>query len=77
MSTHESLWTVDDIADYLGVARSSVNRWREHPEFPTPIRLSARAIRWEPDEVRAWARSQREGAARPHRAGRPPKPVTI
>lgn len=76
MSNDDALWSIDDIARYLGVARSSVNRWRERDAgFPPAIRLSARAIRFDPDEVKAWVQSHRAGARRANSGGRPPKPV--
>jgi predicted DNA-binding transcriptional regulator AlpA len=58
----ESLWTPDDCARYLGIARwTFVNRVSKMPTFPKPhVELSRRMRRWLAEDVREWT----------HRTGR-------
>ncbi|MCC6808234.1 MAG: helix-turn-helix domain-containing protein [Deltaproteobacteria bacterium] len=56
---HESLWTVDDVAQYLRVSKSQVYQSAERGKLPC-TRLGdsnsrRRALRFEPAAIRAWA----------------------
>lgn len=78
MTDNEPLWTLVDVAGYLGVGESTVKRIRQSdPTFPPAHRLATRVVRWTPSEVRAWADGQREGSRQSTRRGRPAKPVTV
>lgn len=61
----ERLWTIPEVADFLSVADSTVYRLAERePDFPAAVRLSPRAVRYRPGEVRDWVR-RRQTAADP------------
>ncbi|MGI3166784.1 helix-turn-helix transcriptional regulator [Pseudooceanicola sp. 200-1SW] len=50
------------IADCLGVSTGTVWLWcRTVPDFPKPIRISARCTRWVKSDVDAWFESRRSG----------------
>lgn len=57
--TPDALWTAEQVAAYLGVARSSFYRLRDNdPSFPAAIRLSAQSVRYRPEQVVEWTRSR-------------------
>lgn len=57
----KELWTPDDCAAYLEVARwTFVNRISKLPTFPKPkVELSRRMRRWDPEDIRDWQFSYR------------------
>lgn len=74
------LWTVDDIAEYLGIHRNAVHtlisrsrrgKVKVGARFPEPIMpagANRRGAKWLPEEVRAW-QAQRPGSGRPAQRG--------
>lgn len=57
----DTLWTATDIQRYLQVSRRTFYRMREsHPDFPRPLALGRRTLRWDPETIRAWARAKKE-----------------
>lgn len=66
------LWTIEDIAYYLGMSKKSVqNRIICKPDFPDaisiPVENGATNRRWYPTEVKKWIALQRNrsGSGRP------------
>ena len=62
LNTEDStLWKIADIAEYLNFSISTVqNRFIVRPDFPAPYMFSElKSKRWEPEEVRNWARSHK------------------
>ncbi|MEH0972980.1 helix-turn-helix domain-containing protein [Micromonospora sp. CPCC 205546] len=59
MATTSSLklWTVDDVADYLGVSVQTLYTWRKRRIGPPAGRVG-RHLRYDPDAVRAWFEQQ-------------------
>lgn len=57
----ERLWTVRDVAAFLRVPVGTIYQWRVRSEGPPAMRLG-RHLRFDPAEVVAWARRQREAA---------------
>jgi excisionase family DNA binding protein len=53
----EPLWEPEEVATYLKVSRSWVYHAAQRGELPC-LRYS-RHLRFEPEEIRAWARKQR------------------
>ncbi|MEU7930219.1 helix-turn-helix domain-containing protein [Micromonospora echinofusca] len=51
------LWTVDDVADYLGVPVQTLYTWRKRRIGPPAGRVG-RHLRYDPDAVRAWFEQQ-------------------
>ena len=47
------LWTVQDVADYLGVPVTTLYQWRTHGYGPTARRVG-KYLRYKPDDVIAW-----------------------
>lgn len=54
----EKLWTVADVADYLGVSERTVRTWQRTRRLPC-VRIGG-TIRFTPCEVVAWAAIHRE-----------------
>lgn len=52
----ESLWSVVEIARYLGVSTKGAYRLAERGAIPC-VKIGGR-LRFDPDEVRAWVRQQ-------------------
>lgn len=57
-SRFESLWSVDEVSDYLGLAVATLYGWRCRGYGPPAYRLGNK-VRYRPDEVRAWVEAQR------------------
>lgn len=54
-SPHERLWKVKDVMTYLGVSRSWVY---QHAETDLPALHFAGNLRFDPDQVKAYARGE-------------------
>jgi predicted DNA-binding transcriptional regulator AlpA len=49
----ERLWSIDETAEYLAMAPSTLYGWRGRKYGPPSYRLGNK-IRYRPEEVRAW-----------------------
>ena len=56
----EKLWTIDDIAEYLGGRSKSAiqNNIITQDDFPKPVRIGHPL--WYPSEVKAWVLNHRD-----------------
>ena len=56
------LWDTQDVANYLNMKKGPVsNTILPRPDFPGAIRIAGKGHpKWEPDEVKAWARQFKE-----------------
>lgn len=61
----DTLITLKEIGELLGISRSSVYVLIKSPDFPKPYSLSARCQRWEKLEVEAWLLSRKGTAPEP------------
>ena len=52
---------VKDIQGMLGVSKSTIYRWMDERDFPTPIKFSAKAVRWRLDDIEKWITQQPNG----------------
>ena len=58
------LLTTKDVADRLNVTLLTVYRHiKDDPDFPPPIRISRRVLRFDPDELDAYISSRRQRSA--------------
>jgi excisionase family DNA binding protein len=55
----DRLWTVDDVAAFLGVPVGTLYQWRHRRTGPRAAKLG-RHLRYDPAEVRAWVARQGE-----------------
>ena len=54
----DRLWTIDDIAEYLQVSKSTVeHKVLTSDTFPSPVRIGH--PRWYPSEVKHWVAKHR------------------
>lgn len=58
----EKLWSVKDVADYLGVPVKTVYQWRSSGYGP-PARRVGKYLRYKSGEVMAWFDAQTDPAA--------------
>ena len=45
-----------EVETLTGLSRSSLYRWIERGQFPKPLRLSARTVRWEASTIDDWVK---------------------
>lgn len=50
---NDRLWTLQEVADYLGVPLATVYQWRHRGKGPRGFRVG-RHVRYDEREVRAW-----------------------
>ncbi len=53
----DRLWSIEETAEYLGVAVKTLYGWRWQKIGPTSYRVG-RYVRYRPDEVLAWVDAQ-------------------
>jgi predicted DNA-binding transcriptional regulator AlpA len=53
----ERLWTIEELADYLQLPVGTI--YNNRATLPPATKIG-RSLRWIPDDVREWVRSQRE-----------------
>lgn len=50
------------VAERYATTKHSIYRWlRDDPDFPAPIRLPGKTLRWRPSELEAWEATRRVG----------------
>lgn len=57
------LWTVEDVAYYLGVSTHTVYEWRGVGKVGPPGRRIGQRVRYRPEDVKAWFASIAEGVS--------------
>ena len=70
ISTHdipERLLTRHEVEERVGLKRSSIYRLMRDDDFPEPIKVGIRAVRWLETEINSWL------ASRPRATGDHPK----
>ena len=58
-TTSDRLWSVHDVADYLGIPHKTLYNWRTRGIGPRARRVG-RYLRYEEHDVRAWFSAQSE-----------------
>lgn len=58
---NNKLWTVDEVADYLGVPKQTLYQWRTRRYGPPGCRVG-KHVRYVPADVIEWVKAQK-GAA--------------
>ena len=58
-TTSDRLWSVQDVADYLGIPLKTLYNWRTRGIGPRARRVG-RYLRYEEQDVRAWFTAQSE-----------------
>jgi len=49
-----------ELAQKLGISLRTLRRWRSMGFLPEPIKLSARVVRWEWENIRLWLQKFQE-----------------
>lgn len=57
LSLADPLWTVEDVAQFLGVAPKTVRKWQLAGALPF-VKLGGKLVRFRPAAVRAWVDDQ-------------------
>ena len=50
-----------EVAETLGVHRSTLWRWRQRGDFPAPLRLGPNAVGFRRSAIEAWIESRQSG----------------
>lgn len=45
---------LNEVAELLGVARSTIYKWVNQGTFPSPVRINERAVRWRTEDIERW-----------------------
>lgn len=65
----DALWTVAEVAEFLGVPIATIYAWRHRGAGPPAFRVG-RYLRFRADEVSAWLDAQRDGSPKDVRSSR-------
>lgn len=57
----ERLWSIEDVAFYLGVCRRKVETMKSSGTLPRPDLHIGRLPRWKPETIRRWIDAQARG----------------
>lgn len=59
-----------EVEKKVGVGPATIYRWLSRPDndFPRPIRVGVKAVRWRSDELDGWLESRERAGAAPERA---------
>lgn len=60
--TAPTVWTEDEVADFLQVKNFTLRKWRREGGGPTFVRCGGRLIRYTPADVHAWVNANRFGS---------------
>jgi len=55
----ERLWSIDDLAEFLGVSASTIYDWRSHGKGPVAYRLG-KHLKYARADVDAWLSTRRD-----------------
>ena len=70
MASADELLTRKDVEELLGIKKSALYAYMRKGDFPAPLQLSAKCVRWKRSEVEKWI------ASRPRATGEHPAPVS-
>lgn len=51
---NNKLLNLNELAEILGVSRSTIYRWSERPDFPKKQKIGPNSVRWLESEVENW-----------------------
>lgn len=56
-----------DVCKTIGAGRSTIYKWMADGEFPRPLKISQRSVRWRMQDIEAWRQElEQVGTASPH-----------
>jgi predicted DNA-binding transcriptional regulator AlpA len=58
MDETTTLWTLTQVASFMGVSKPTASRYSRRTGFPARLELSPRTYRFRADEVIAWVESR-------------------
>lgn len=62
LTTHERLLRLREVRDRTGLSRSTIYAWMQRKQFPSPVRLSQRAVAWRESDIDKWIAERTEAA---------------
>ena len=65
MTDNDRLLRREDVESLVGLSRSAIYRLMRAGQFPEPLKIGPRAVRWPASEIEAWL------AERPRASGEP------
>jgi prophage regulatory protein len=54
----ERLLTRPQVEFLAGVSRSTIYAWMQRGEFPRPVKLGTRLVRWRLSDIDAWVKAR-------------------
>jgi len=54
INNYKTLYKLEEVMNLTGLSRSSIYLQVKNKEFPQPIKMGKRAIRWEHDNIEDW-----------------------
>ncbi|EHH1179040.1 AlpA family phage regulatory protein [Vibrio vulnificus] len=45
---------INDLADYLGISKVTIWRWRKSGQLPKPTAISPKIVGWKRETIEAW-----------------------
>ena len=52
--------TIKQVCEALNVSPSTIWRWLKQGDFPKPVHLGPKAVRWKESDILAWDREKTE-----------------
>ena len=52
---------IKQVCEALNVSPSTIWRWLKQGDFPKPVHLGPKAVRWKESDILAWDREKTEG----------------
>lgn len=54
----ERIYRLNELADLIGLGRSTIYRMMDDGDFPKPIHLTRKTVGWRASEITAWLDSR-------------------
>jgi prophage regulatory protein len=59
----ETLLRRPEVEARTGLSRSTIYAWLKKGDFPQPLKLGSKAVRWRSSDIKAWLESREQRAA--------------
>ena len=64
MTQADTLLTISEVEAKVGVGKMTIYRRMNQGEFPQPLRVGARSVRWRESDIAAWQDGLEKGTKR-------------
>jgi prophage regulatory protein len=56
--THPELWRLAKVCKFVGLSKSTIYLMIRREEFPSPVKIGARAVAWHSEHIKNWIGSR-------------------